>query len=247
MTEILNESTPKEQVKAGLAIASLVLGIISILSSLVVVGGLLSIVGLTLGFLHLKKHAASRTMAKWGMVLSVVALLASIGFGYMYYRAYKYYVASGTGNNEELEEWEGVLAPDFTVATLDGKQIHLSDLHGKRVIIDVWATWCPPCQQEIPHFIRLVKESNANDLVVVGVSAEEKDVLSKFIKEKGINYSVASSSELPSPYKDVESIPATFFVDRNGVIQTVFQGYHDYEALRMAALSDDFKGTVKRE
>jgi peroxiredoxin len=247
MSEILNESTPKEDIKAGLAIASLVLGVISILLSLAVVGGLLAIAGLTLGIFHLKKHTASRTMAKWGMVLSVVALVASIGFGYMYYRTYKYYVASGAGDSEELEEWQGVMAPDFTVATLDGRQIHLSDLHGKRVVVDMWATWCPPCQKEVPHFIQLVKESNADDLVIVGISNEEKDVLSKFIKEKGINYSVASSSGLPSPYKDVESIPTTFFVDRNGVIQTVFQGYRDYEALKTAALAEDFKGEVKKE
>lgn len=247
MSEILNEPVPKDQTRTGLAIASFVLGITSIILSRFVAGGFVAVIGLILGIFHLRKYAAGRAMAKWGLGLSVVAIIASIGFGYMYYRTYTYNVASGTGNNEELEEWQGVLAPDFTVATLDGKQVHLSDLRGKRVVVDIWATWCPPCQQEIPHFIKLVKESNANDLVVVGISSEEKDVLSKFIKEKGINYSVAYSSNLPSPFKDVESIPTTFFIDRNGVIQTVFQGYHDYDALRMAALAEDFKGEARHE
>jgi peroxiredoxin len=249
MTDTLNESTPKDRISTGLAIASFTLGIISIALSLFLVGGILAIIGLILGIIHLKEHTASRAMARWGVSLSVIALVASIGVGYMYYRAYNNIknsiVGGGKENSEELEEWQGVQAPDFNVTTLDGKQIHLSDLRGKRVVVDMWATWCPPCQMELPHFIQLVKESDANNLVVVGISNEGKDVLSKFAKEKGINYSVVSSDDLTSPYKDVESIPTTFFIDRKGVIQTVFQGYRDYEALRSAALAEDFTGVVK--
>jgi peroxiredoxin len=245
MNEMINESTPKDQTKTGLAIASFVLGITSIILSFFLVGGLLAVIGLILGIFHIKKHEAGQAMAKWGLGLCAIAIIASIGFGYKYYRTYKYDMASGAGDSEELEEWQGVQAPDFTVTTLDGTQIHLSDLRGKRVVIDIFATWCPPCQKEIPHFIQLTKESNANDLVIVGISNEEKNILSQFIKEKGINYSIASSTDLPSPYKDVESIPTTFFVDRNGVIQTVFQGYHDYMALKSAAIAEDFTGVVK--
>jgi peroxiredoxin len=155
----------------------------------------------------------------------------------------------GDNNGAALEDWQGVRAPDFSTTSLDGKQIRLADLRGKRVVLDFWATWCPPCVKEIPHFVRLVNDPDAKDLVVVGISNEEKDRLAKFVKDKGINYSIASveDKDLPSPYKDVRSIPTTFFVDRNGVIQTVFQGYHDYEALKAVALAEDFKGVVKEE
>lgn len=250
MTDTINESiTPQEKSRTGLAIASFTLGIVSIALSFFLVGGLPAIIGLILGIIHLKRQTASLAMAKWGVGLSAVALVASIGIGYMYYHTYNNIknsiMGGGEESNTEYEEWQGVQAPDFTVTTLDGKQITLSGLRGKRVIVDIWATWCPPCQMEIPHFIQLVKESDANDLVVVGISNEEKVLLSKFAEEKGINYSIASSEDLPSPYKDVTSIPTTFFVDRNGVIQTVFQGYHDYEALKSAALAEDFTGVVK--
>jgi peroxiredoxin len=249
MTDISNEFPQQEKTPTHLAIASFTLGIISIALSLFIVGGILAIIGLILGIFHLKQHTASRAMAKWGVGLSVIALVASIGAGYMNYRAYntiKNSIAGGgEENNEEFDEWQGVQAPDFNVTTLDGRQIHLSDLRGKRVVVDMWATWCPPCQMELPHFIRLVKESDANNLIVIGISNEAKDVLSKFAKQKGINYSIASSDDLLSPYKDVESIPTTFFIDRKGVIQTVFQGYHDYEALKSAALAEDFTGVVK--
>jgi peroxiredoxin len=249
MMDIINEPVPsKDRTSEGLAIASFTLGILAIALSIFLVGGLLAIIGLILGFIHLKKRTASLTMAKWGVGLSAIALVVSMGIGYMYYHTYNIknsIMGGGEENLNEYDEWQGVQAPDFTVTTLVGKQITLSELRGKRVIVDIWATWCPPCQMEIPHFIQLVKESDANDLVVVGISNEGKDVLAQFVKEKGLNYSIASTTDLPSPYKDVESIPTTFFVDRKGIIQTVFRGYHDYEALKSAALAEDFTGAVK--
>jgi peroxiredoxin len=252
--DTLNDSVPRKDMNPiGLAVASLILGIVSIAFSLFLVGGILAIIGLILGWIHLRKRTTFRAMATWGIISSVVGLLASVGLGYLYYQGYKQVQAAmsggGDGHGAALEDWQGMRAPDFTVMSLDGKQIRLADLRGKRVVLDFWATWCPPCVKEIPHFIRLVKDSGVNDLVIVGISNEEKERLAQFVKEKGINYSIASAKDeaLPSPYKDVRAIPTTFFVDRNGVIQTVLQGYHDYEALKAAALAENFKGVVKEE
>jgi len=252
MTETLNNPVPeKEMNPIGLAIASLVLGIISIVFSLFLIGGILAIIGFILGGIHLKKMTTFRAMAIWGVILSIVGMLATVGMGFLYYQGYKQ-IKAATGEGEEdngvaLEAWQGVKAPDLSVTSLDGKPIRLADLRGKRVVLDFWATWCPPCVKEIPHFIQLVNDADAKDLVVVGISSEAKDKLTAFVKEKGINYAVASAKDPPSPYQDVRAIPTTFFVDRNGVIQTVFQGYHEYEALKAAALAEDFKGEVKEK
>jgi peroxiredoxin len=251
MTDTLNHPAPeKEMPPIGLAIASLVLGIISIVLSLFLVGGILAIIGFILGGVHLKKRTMFRSMALWGVILSILGLMASVVMGFLYYQGYKHAKAAMGGGEEEngvaLEAWQGVSAPDFSVTTLDGKPIRLADLRGKRVVLDFWATWCPPCVKEIPHFIRLVNDADAKDLVIVGISSEAKDKLTAFVKAKGVNYAVASADDLPSPYKDVRAIPTTFFVDRNGVIQSVFQGYHEYEALKAAALAEDFKGDVKK-
>jgi thiol-disulfide isomerase/thioredoxin len=250
--EFDNPVKSKESKSAGFAVASLILGIISIvLSMMFPVGGVLALIGLILGGIHIKKRTISHAMAMWGVSLSVAGLLASVGVGYLYYHGYRQYqvISSGGADNNPgaFGDWQGVQSPDFNVTTLDGKLLRLSDLRGKRVIVDIWATWCPPCQMEIPHFVQLGKDSDTNDLAIVGISNEDKDVLVKFVKEKGINYSIASATDLPSPYKDVQSIPTTFFVDRNGVIQTIFQGYHDYKALKNAALAEDYKGVVKNK
>ncbi|MFH1038635.1 MAG: redoxin domain-containing protein [PVC group bacterium] len=239
-----------ESLHIGLPVASLILGIISIAFSLFLVGGILALIGAVLGVVHLKRRKIFKKLAIWGISLSVVGLLASICLGYLYYQGYKRFRAAYDGMKKEgpsAEVWQGVIAPDFTMQGLDGKEIRLKDLRGKRVVLDFWATWCPPCVKEIPHFIKLASDTSRDDLVIIGISSENKEVIEKFVKKKGINYPIASSDDLPSPYGDVRSIPTTFFIDRNGVIQNVFVGYHDYETIRTAALAEDYQGEPKEQ
>jgi peroxiredoxin len=99
--------------------------------------------------------------------------------------------------------------------------------------------------KEIPHFIKLNSESPADELVIVGISSEEEATLKPFVKNKGINYPIASADDLPAPYSDVSSIPTTFFIDRKGIIQEVLIGYHDFGSLKEHALADDFEGEPK--
>jgi thiol-disulfide isomerase/thioredoxin len=122
------------------------------------------------------------------------------------------------------------------MTTLDGTKIKLSELKGRRVIVDFWATWCPPCVAEIPHFVRLRKEVATNDLVIIGISSEEADTLRPFVKKQRISYPIATAENLPSPFSDVESIPTTFFIDAEGLIQEVAVGYHDFNELKTHAL-----------
>jgi peroxiredoxin len=251
MTDTLQDSTPSPDTnRIGLAITSLILGILSLVLSLFLVGGILAVIGLVLGGIHLGKRTTFRAMALWGVSLSILGLLATGGMGYLYYQAYKQVLAMRGGAGQggvQASDWQGVKAPDFTVTNLNGQPIRLAELRGKRVVLDFWATWCPPCRKEIPHFIRLAKETDAKDLVIVGISSEDQNTIMEFVKKNGVNYAIAAAPDrdLPSPYKEIRSIPTTFFVDRNGVIQAVFTGYHDYDALKAAALGADFKGAIK--
>ena len=245
------DSTPAPSSSAafGLGIASLVLGILAMVLSFLVLGGVLGLIGLGLGLKHLAQKGRPAGMARWGVALSVLGLLASIGFAILYYSAYQKFTkamesASGS-EGVDFSKWEGVMAPDISVTTLDGQTIQLSGLKGKRVVLDFWATWCPPCRKEIPHFIQLYNQTSRDDLVIVGISDEDGKTLREFVKTQNINYPIASASNLPPPFSGIEAIPTTFFLDRKGAIQTVAVGYHEYDDLKKEALAADLPGEPK--
>jgi cytochrome c biogenesis protein CcmG/thiol:disulfide interchange protein DsbE len=111
-------------------------------------------------------------------------------------------------------------APDFKLASMNGKSIKLSDYHGKVVIVDFWATWCPPCRKGIPDLIEIQKEYG-NDVVVIGISmdTDTKRDVAPFIQQMGINYLVAyADAGVVQSYGGVESIPTSFVIDKNGNI-----------------------------
>ncbi|HWR15749.1 MAG TPA: TlpA disulfide reductase family protein [Terriglobales bacterium] len=115
----------------------------------------------------------------------------------------------------------GQIAPDFTLKTLDGKDMKLSDLRGKAVLLNFWATWCGPCKLEIPWFLDLEKQYGSQGLVIVGVSMDdnpEKDV-PKFAQEMKITYPILVGTEAVADlYGGVEGLPITFYINREGKI-----------------------------
>ena len=122
-----------------------------------------------------------------------------------------------------------VMAPDFELISTDGKKLKLSDFKGKVVIINFWATWCPPCRKEIPDFVQLQKEYNSN-LQILGVSLDtgtKNDVI-PFMKEYKMNYPVLyGTAGVVRDYGDIQSIPTTFVIDQNGNIVNNFVGFHE--------------------
>ena len=252
---LLAQSAPR----LGLAVASLVLGILAFVSSFFVVGALFGLIGVILGVAHLLRRQGRNGMAWIGLVLSTVGILVGAGSAWWisknlvpkFQSEFKKAMdtasrgASPATESDDFGNWLGVAAPDISVTTLDGQTLKLSELKGKRVVLDFWATWCPPCVQEIPHFIKLRSEAAADQVAIVGISSEDTATLKSFVKKKGINYPIASADDLPAPYKDVSGIPTTFFIDRKGIIQNVFVGYHDFDNLKTHALAEDFAGEAK--
>lgn len=122
------------------------------------------------------------------------------------------------------------MAPDFTLPTADGKEIKLSDYRGKVVILDFWATWCPPCRRGIPDLISLKKEYGDKGLEIIGISVDEftrntKYRVIPFIKQIGINYPVAYGNiQVIRNFGGIESIPTTFVINKKGQIIASFVG-----------------------
>ena len=123
-------------------------------------------------------------------------------------------------------------APEWQFKTLDGKTIRSSDFNGKVVILDFWATWCPPCREEIPGFIALQQEYGKKGLVVIGVSEDQggPDVVKKFMKGIGINYTVVMADDKTvKAFGEIEALPTTFIIDRNSQIVKQHVGAADKE------------------
>lgn len=236
-TGVRTPSTP------GLALAALVLGVVGLALSLVIVGALVGVVGLVLGIVHLRRSREARRMAWSGFWLSAMSLVASVVFFFVYAVGLRHMAGTMGGprrtmSQASLESWKGKACPDFTVTTLDGTPIRMSELAGRRVVINLWATWCGPCVQEIPHFIALSGEVSTNELMILGLSSEDRTVLKAFASQRGIFYPVASLTgvELPAPFHGIGAVPTTFFIDRDGRIEEVVMGYQDLESLRQRAL-----------
>ena len=106
---------------------------------------------------------------------------------------------------------------DFTFKTLDGKTYKLSDFRGKIVIVNFWATWCPPCRKEMPYFIKL-QEKYGNDVQFIGLDVKEPpDKVKAFVEALGVNYIIGfSTPEIEAKFGGVSGLPTTFIIDRDG-------------------------------
>ena len=113
----------------------------------------------------------------------------------------------------------GSLANDFELENLEGENVRLSDLRGKVVVVNFWATWCIPCVEEMPSFQEF--QDQFPDFVMIGIDQKEgADKVKSFLEGKGINYSILLdlNGKVSNSYK-VFMLPSTFFVDQEGMIR----------------------------
>jgi len=127
-------------------------------------------------------------------------------------------------------------APDFTVKDSNGKDIKLSDMRGKPTVVNFWASWCPPCRSEMPHFNKVYKEiGNEVNFMMIDLpgGGETQKVSEKFLKDQGLSFPVYydTTGEASSEY-DVNAIPTSIFIDKDGNIASTYTGAMSLETLR---------------
>jgi thiol-disulfide isomerase/thioredoxin len=127
------------------------------------------------------------------------------------------------------------MAPDFTLTTLDGDSITLSDFRGKTVFINFWATWCSPCRAEMPDIEAIYQEYKNKDVVVIGVDlGEDEDKVRRFVQDGGYNwiFTLDEAVKVGSEYR-VRAIPTSFFLDQDGIIKAIQIGTMSKSAMEV--------------
>lgn len=151
------------------------------------------------------------------------------------------FMASGC-TKREAPAVEGSLAPDFTLNDLSGRPVQLSSLKGKVVLLNFWATWCPPCREEIPSMFRLNQAMQGKPFQMLAVSIDEggKDAVQAFFKKGGaaLPALLDTDGKVARRY-GTTGVPETFVIDAKGVIMKKIIGPIDWSSPQVLAALDD--------
>lgn len=139
----------------------------------------------------------------------------------------------------------GFLAPDFELSTLTGEMIKLSDLRGQAVLINLWATWCPPCRAEMQTIETVYNEYKENGFTVLAVNMTYQDdpaAVTPFANEQGLTFPILldQTGEVSRAYQ-LRSLPSSYFIDREGIIKEVVIGGPMAEALLRTRIEEILK------
>lgn len=132
-----------------------------------------------------------------------------------------------------------VQAIDFSLVGIDGANYTLSAQKGKVVLVDFWATWCPPCREEIPHLKKLHEQFSEQGLIVWGVGLDEEGKLRAFAQEQDISYPILVGNQSVGQDYGVQGIPTTFLFDKENRIAFKHVGFSQ-------GMEEDFKKEIEQ-
>lgn len=125
----------------------------------------------------------------------------------------------------------GEMAPDFTAKDIDGKDIRLSNYRGKIVLLDFWASWCGPCQQEFPFLIDFYNNHKNENFIVLAVNIDnEKENMLNFLRKNYMREKfpvIFDPEKKVPPIYDIQAMPTSIFIDKKGTIRYVHNGYNE--------------------
>ena len=119
------------------------------------------------------------------------------------------------------------IAPQFVLKDLDGRIVRLRDYRGKVVLINFWATWCPPCRAEMPDLIRLQREHAKQGLQIIGITypPERKARVRRFARSLKVNYPIVlGTREIKARFSSEEALPLTVVINRDGKVTDIISG-----------------------
>lgn len=165
---------------------------------------------------------------QWNMLLVGVLLVGSLYIGSTRVRSLQTATAPPPAGDSAATPapMPGRLAPDFTLATLDGTTMTLSALKGQVTLINIWATWCPPCRAEMPVIQAAYDQYRDQGFTVLAVDLQEDPrTVAAFMQKYGLTFPALLDldGKVSSAYRS-SALPSSFFVDRQGVIRAIYRG-----------------------
>ncbi len=129
--------------------------------------------------------------------------------------------------------------PYFELKDLNGKVVKSSEYQGKVILINFWATWCPPCKREIPDFIDLYKKYQKEDFVILGIALDDIKSVVDFKSAYKINYPILiGDQEVVRKYGNIRGIPTSFLIGKDGKIKQRYDGYRTREIFEKDILKE---------
>lgn len=131
--------------------------------------------------------------------------------------------------NSEAAPRRGQPAPPFKAFSIKGQPISTEGLKGSVVLLDFWATWCPPCRESIPHLAELHRKYSKQGLVIVGMSVDEggERTVKDYAENNAIPYQIVMASGKISSDYGVRALPVLYVIDKNGLIREQIMGFSD--------------------
>lgn len=169
------------------------------------------------------------TRTRWNLVIFMTLLLGSI-FILLTRVSSTPLAAPASGNPNVVADMPAPVAnapaPDFTLPTLDGSRVRLSDLKGQVVLVNIWATWCPPCRVEMPIIQTVYDQYRDKGFVVLAVDQDEdRRVVAAFMNENKLTFpALLDAGNRVGWMYQATALPSSFFIDKQGVIRTVYRG-----------------------
>lgn len=144
--------------------------------------------------------------------------------------------------NASAESVIGSLRPDFTLQDMHGQERHVQEWNNQVLVINFWATWCPPCREEIPGFIKLQKKYNNQGVQFIGIALQTADEVKDYVAELGMNYPVLVGTgdviKVAERFGNHQGIlPYTVIIDRQQHIRFIKRGPLKYEEAETAILA----------
>jgi len=172
----------------------------------------------------------------------IYSLILLLGLAWIFVSADR----SGTSKSGQIPApQQGFLAPDFELKTPAGESVKLSDLRGQAVLVNLWATWCPPCRAEMQTIEKVYNEYKDQGFVVLAVNMTYQDIaldIMPFVNEQGLTFPILldETGDMAKAYQ-LRSLPSSYFIGRDGIINEVIIGGPMAEALLRTRVEEILK------